>query len=335
MTISSRPGLMDSLCGITAPFFTPCDANGRLDLQGAASLTDWLASRRCVRSVFVRSGMGRMFSFTTDETRQLARAVLAANKGRMGVLVGAAGEWLDKETGGYPDPGDYTEQAIALTQFAAEVGADAAVHVMPSALGPQRASGIEDVIYGYLRAVHDSADVPIVIYQPGGLPDQYRLTPRLLSRLLALPRIAGAKVSTTDDAVFAPLADVVRDTRFALICGHEGYYLKGLRQGAVGVIGQGCMGYPEVLDGVQRGYLSGNLELAERAEADVWRALKVTDGLASAVALKQVFARKGVQVAPFDRGGGAPYDAATIDRVERELDALISPYVVDGADHGR
>jgi len=314
------------LRGITAPFFTPCDATGALDLDGAAALTDWLAGKRCVRSVFVRSGMGKMFTFTVDETRRLARAVHEANRGRMGLLVGAAGEWLDKDTGAYPDPARYTDQAVELTRFAAELGADAAVHVLPSALGPEPPGGAEEAIVAYVQAVHDAADIPIVLYQPAGLPEPYRLTAGLLRRLLSLPRLAGAKVSTTDDAVFGPLADAVRGAPFSLICGHEGYYLKGLRQGSVGVIGQGCMGYPEILDGVQRGYFSGNLELAERAEAAVWRALDATKGLDSTVAFKQLFAKKGVRVQPFDRSGAAPYDSDTIDRLERELDALIAPY---------
>lgn len=328
MTTTGTRKPLECLRGITAPFFTPCDAEGKLDLDGAAALTDWLAGRRCVRSLFVRSGMGKMFTFTVDETRQLARAVFDANAARMGLLVGAAGEWLEKDRGAYPDPERYTAQAVELTRFAAELGADAAVHVLPSALGPGTDGSAEEAIYRYLRIVHDAADIPIVLYQPGGLPAEYCLTPGLLQRLLELPRLAGAKVSTTDDAVFAPLVEAARGSGFSLVCGHEGYYLTGLRQGAVGVIGQGCVGYPEILDGVQRAYLSGNLNGAERAQADVWRALEATRGLDSTVAFKQVFARKGVRIQPYDRSGTAPYAPEIVEQLERALDALIAPYAV-------
>jgi len=323
-TIPAAPP--DFLRGVIAPMLTPCHPDGSLDLTGAQHLAEWLAERRCVRTVFARSGLGRMFTFTMDETRRYAEAVKRGVGERMGMLLGAGGEWLDKGGGGRPDPERYTAQAVELTRFAQELGADGAVHVLPQALAPRGGEPTEETIFRYYQTVHDATNLPLVVYQPGGLAPEYRMTPALLRRLLTLPRIAGMKVSTQEEAVFAPLAEVVRGTRFALICGHEGYYLRGLEQGAVGVIGQGCVAYPEILAAVQERFYQGDREGAERAIEDVRCALRVTEGLDVAVALKQYLHRKGAWMMPYDRSGMEPYTDDVMKRVEERLDALRRPY---------
>jgi dihydrodipicolinate synthase/N-acetylneuraminate lyase len=316
------------LCGVITPMLTPVHSDLSMDYAGAQSMVNWLATRGCVRTVFVRSGMGRMFSFTVEETKRLAEAVHEANQGRMGLLIGAAGEWLDQKSGTRPDSERYIAQAVELTQFAQMLGADGVVHAIPQALTPRQQETIEEMLFRYYQTVHDASELPIVLYQPGGLAPEYRMTPILLKKLLALPRIAGMKVSTTEDAVFSPLAQVVQGTSFALICGHEGYYLKGLKQGAVGVIGQGCIGYPEVLYAVKRYFDCGDLAAAERAQSDVHRGLEATRGLNGAVIIKQYLIRQGVCIEPFDRNGQEPYPEEIVRRFSEAIDALRSPYLL-------
>jgi dihydrodipicolinate synthase/N-acetylneuraminate lyase len=270
--------------------------------------------------------MGKMFTFTVEETRRFASLVREAIGGRMGLLVGAGGEWLNRERGEHAREETYVRQAIELTRFCSELGADAAVHVLPAAVEPRRGETHTDLVYRYYRSVHDATDAPIVLYQPGGMPEPYRLTAPLMARLMELPRIAGLKLSTTDDSVFSPIAEVVRSRPFGLICGHEGYYAHGLRQGAVGVIGQGCNGYPEILAAAEKRHYDGDQAGADLAMADVWAALRATDGLDSSVVLKQYFALHGFQIPPYDRSGTAPYDTETVEPVGDRLDALRAGY---------
>lgn len=323
-TIPAEPP--DFLRGVIAPMLTPCRPDGSLDLPGVKRQAKWLAERRCVRTLFARSGMGRMFAFTMDETRRYAETVKEAVGERMGMLLGAGGEWLEKERGERPDPERYTAQAVELTRFAQELGVDGAVHVLPQALAPRRGEPVEETIFRYYQTVHNATNLPLVVYQPGGLAAEYRMTPALLRRLLALPRIAGMKVSTQEEAVFAPLAQVVRGTGFALICGHEGHYLRGLEQGAVGVIGQGCVAYPEILAAVQQRFAQGDPAGAARAMADVDCALRATEGLNAAVAIKQYLRRKGAEMMPYDRSGTEPHSNDVMDLLEERLDALREPY---------
>ncbi|HZP81342.1 MAG TPA: dihydrodipicolinate synthase family protein [Chthonomonadaceae bacterium] len=325
---TQRPTPLPFLQGVIAPMLTPVHADGSLDLAGAAALVNWLVERKYVRTVFARSGMGKMFTFTVAETRQFAEAVIQAAEGRIGVIVGASGEWLTRaqDRTQKPEAERYLAQAVELTRYVQRLGADGAVHVMPEAYTPAPGEPVSEAMFRYFQTVHDAADIPIVLYQPGGIAPEYCMTPELLRRLLALPRIAGMKVSTRDEAVFAPLAEVVRGTRFALIAGNETYYLRALEQGAVGVIGEGCNTYPEILDAVRVHFRARRLEEAARAQADVQRGLALKEGLDGAVVWKQVFMRRGVRIEPYDRSGTPPYPPETVEKVEAALRALLAPY---------
>jgi dihydrodipicolinate synthase/N-acetylneuraminate lyase len=254
----------------------------------------------------------------------------------MGAIIGCPGEWLNRSAGARPDPECYVAQGVELTQYAEKIGMDAAVHPLPMAIEAKDGEPVDELVYNYYKTIHDASTLPIVIYQQPGTPKAYCLTGDLLKRLAKLPRIAGAKVSSADDNVMQPLLEAAKGTTFSMICGHEGYFLTGLKGGAVGVIGQGAMGAPEILNAVQVRYYAGDMAGAEEAMADVWNVLKVTDGMACTVAYKQYFRRKGVECNAYERGAAEPYNVGTaepypddvMDRVEREMDAFRAKYRV-------
>ncbi len=92
------------------------------------------------------------------------------------------------------------------------------------------------------------------------------------------------------------------------------------------MIGQGCNGYPEILAAAEKRHNRGDRAGADEAMADVWAALRVTDGLDSSVALKQYFALHGFAIPPYDRSGTPPYGADTVKRVGEGLDRLRAGY---------
>ncbi|HLV80251.1 MAG TPA: dihydrodipicolinate synthase family protein, partial [Chthonomonadaceae bacterium] len=125
---------------------------------------------------------------------------------------------------------------------------------------------------------------------------------------------------------FGPLADVVRGTRFALIAGNETYYLRALEQGAVGVIGEGCNVYPEILDALRARFQAGDRPGAARAQEDVCRALAIKEGLDGGVIWKQILIRHGVRIAPYDRSGVSPYPEETVQHVDAALTNILARY---------
>lgn len=325
-TESSHP--LPFLEGVIAPMLTPIHSDGSLDLPGAASFVEWLVSRRCVRSVFARSGMGKMFTFSVDETKRFGETVVKAANGRIGVLIGSSGEWTtrDKDRSHKPDAERYLSQAVELSLHAQKIGTDAAVHVMPEAYVPQSGESIEDASYRYFHTIHEATKIPIIIYQPGGIEAEYQMTPALLRRLTVLPRIAGMKVSTADDLVFGPLAQVVSGTSFALIAGNENYYLRALNQGAVGVIGEGCNVYPEILESIRVHFRAGHLLDAERAQADVPKALELTHGYSGSVMWKQILKERGVRIEYYDRNNESTAPNEAVLKANTALKSILAKY---------
>ncbi len=85
-----------------------------------------------------------------------------------------------------------TEEAIHLTRHAKEAGADAALVVTPYYNKPT-----QEGLYQHYKAVHDAADLPILIYNiPGrSIVD---MSVETMARLAELPNIVGVKDATSD-----------------------------------------------------------------------------------------------------------------------------------------
>jgi 4-hydroxy-tetrahydrodipicolinate synthase len=337
MSSSSAPEPYGFLSGVITPFFTPFQPDRSIDYGAVKGMVDHLVRTKSVRTVFARSGLGQIFTFTFDETKRFADAIRDAVGDGMGAMIGCPGEWLNRTAGQRPDPDRYVAQGIELTLYAQKIGIDAAVHPLPVAIQAKDGEPVSDVVYRYYKAIHDATAIPIVIYQQPGTPGDYCLTPDLLKKMIAnLPRVIGTKVSSADDDVMLPLLAAAKGTPFRMICGHEGYFFNGLQHGAVGVIGQGAMGFPEALHAVETRFYAGDMAGAKEAMDAVWKALKITDGMSCTVAYKQYLNRKGVKCYPYERGASEPYNVGTsdpypddvMDRVEREIDAVRAKYRV-------
>ncbi|MGC8784752.1 MAG: dihydrodipicolinate synthase family protein [Armatimonadota bacterium] len=316
----------DFLTGVIVPFWTPVDASGQLDFAGTRGMVDYLANTGAVRSIFGRSGMGKWHSFTVDEAKQFTDVLVPACRERnLGVLIGAMGECLGRNRGERPDPLRYTEQSIELVNYAQKAGADAAVLVVPDMLHADEQPPAE-VVWSYYKTVHDATRLPLVLYQPGGTDPAYQLTPGLMRRLVSLPRIAGLKLSTNRKEVFAPIAEVVRGTGFALIAGDEAFYLRALELGACGVIGGGCVIWPEVLWAVRYYYLRGDMQKARRAQQTVWQLEAIHRGKDACVLWKQVMIANGGKFQPYDRSGTPPYPKEIVTEALQEWKRLTAPY---------
>lgn len=322
--VEQRP--YEFLTGVIAPFWTPVEADGRLDMAGTRAMVDHLADTGAVHSIFGRSGMGKWHTFTVEETKRFTDVLVPACRRRgLGVLIGTMGEYIGKAKGERPDPQRYTAQSIELVNYAERAGADAAVLVVPDML-PARDTSPAEVVWQYYKTVHDATSLPLVLYQPGGTDPAYRLTPELMRRLTTLPRIAGLKLSTSREEIFAPIAEVVRGTGFALIAGDESFYLRALELGACGVIGGGCMSWPEVLWAVGYYYGRGDMARSRQAQETVRQLESLHQGLDACVLWKQVMIAQGAGFQPYDRSGTPPYPKEVVLDALQEWRRLTAPY---------
>ncbi len=122
-----------------------------------------------------------------------------------------------------------TEEAISLTRHAKRAGADAALVVTPYYNKPT-----QEGLYRHYKAIHDAADLPIVIYNIPGR-SVVDMTSATMARLAELPNIVGVKDST-GDIVRPLLTTAACGEDFAQLTGEDANTLAFLAHGGHGAI---------------------------------------------------------------------------------------------------
>ncbi len=213
--------LKGSLPALITPF-----RNGELDLETLKKLVEWHIGEGS--NGFVPVGTtGESPTLTHAEHETVIETVVKASAGRVPVVAGAGS--------------NNTVEAIRFVQFAQKVGADAALVVTPYYNKPTQRGMI-----AHFTALHDCADIPIIIYNIPGR-SVVDMTPATMAELAKLPRIVGVKDATGD------LARVC-DTRLA--CGPDFVQLSGEDATAHGFNAQGGIGCISVTANVAPGLLA-------------------------------------------------------------------------------
>ena len=200
--------------------------NGELDLDTLKKLVEWHISEGSHGLVPVGT-TGESPTLTHEEHETVIATVVKAVAGRIPVVAGAGS--------------NNTVEAMRLVQFAAEAGADAALVVTPYYNKPTQRG-----LIAHFTALHDCADIPIIIYNIPGR-SVVDMTPATMAELAKLPRIVGVKDATGD------LARVC-DQRLA--CGSDFIQLSGEDATAHGFNAQGGTGCISVTANVAPGLLS-------------------------------------------------------------------------------
>jgi 4-hydroxy-tetrahydrodipicolinate synthase len=200
--------------------------NGELDLDTLKKLVEWHISEGSHGLVPVGT-TGESPTLTHEEHETVIATVVKAVAGRIPVVAGAGS--------------NNTVEAMRLVQFAAEAGADAALVVTPYYNTPTHRG-----LIAHFTALHDCADIPIIIYNIPGR-SVVDMTPSTMAELAKLPRIVGVKDATGD------LARVC-DQRLA--CGFDFIQLSGEDATAHGFNAQGGTGCISVTANVAPGLLS-------------------------------------------------------------------------------
>lgn len=122
-----------------------------------------------------------------------------------------------------------TRESIALTQGAAEAGADAALVVTPHYYAGLMTA---DSLTRHYHALADAAPIPILLYNVPKFTG-VDMNADLITSLAQHPNIIGVKDSSGN---VAKLADIVRQVgpEFQVLAGAAGFFLAGLTLGAVG-----------------------------------------------------------------------------------------------------
>ena len=200
--------------GSLVALITPMRDDGSVDEKAYAALVDWQINEGTAAVVPVGT-TGESPTLSHAEHRRVTEIAIDVAKGRVPVIAGAGS--------------NSTEEAISLTRHAKEAGADAALIVTPYYNKPT-----QEGMYLHFKAIADSVDLPIVIYNipPRSVID---MSVETMARLARHPNIIGVKDAT---------ANLARPLHTRRACGAGFCQLSGEDHTAVAFLaagGDGCI----------------------------------------------------------------------------------------------
>ncbi len=221
--------------------------DGAVDFDTLKKLVNWHIDQGSHGLVPVGT-TGESPTLTHREHEEVIACVVEAAAGRIPVIAGAGS--------------NNTDEAIRFTQYAAKVGANGALVVTPYYNKPTQAG-----LIAHFKAVHDCAEIPIIIYNIPGR-SVVDMSPVTMGELAKLPRIVGVKDAT---------ADLARVCQQRITCGPDFLQISGEDGTAHGFNAQGGVGCISVTANVAPKLCS---ELQEACLAgDYAKALQIQDRL--------------------------------------------------------
>ncbi|MNK12681.1 4-hydroxy-tetrahydrodipicolinate synthase [compost metagenome] len=161
--------------GSLVAIVTPMHADGSLDLPGLRKLIDWHIAEGTDGIVIVGT-TGESPTVSVDEHCELIRVAVEHTAKRIPVIAGTGG--------------NSTSEAIELTQFAKDVGADASLQVVPYYNRPT-----QEGMYQHFKKIVESVDLPAILYNVPGRTVADMSNDTIL-RLSKVPGVIGVKDAT-------------------------------------------------------------------------------------------------------------------------------------------
>jgi 4-hydroxy-tetrahydrodipicolinate synthase len=166
---------MTTIQGSLVAIVTPMQADGSLDIPTLRKLIDWHIAEGTDGIVIVGT-TGESPTVSVEEHCELIRVAVEHTNKRVPIIAGSGG--------------NSTVEAIALTKFAKEAGADASLQVVPYYNRPT-----QEGMYQHFKKIAESVDLPIILYNVPGrtVADMSNET---IARLAEVLGIVGIKDAT-------------------------------------------------------------------------------------------------------------------------------------------
>ncbi len=224
-----------SMCALITPF-----KNGKVDMDAFKSFVDWQIEEG-TEAVVPCGTTGESPTLSHEEHMAVTEACIEVANGRVPVIAGAGS--------------NSTAEAVALAQHAKTAGADAALVVTPYYNKPT-----QEGLYQHFKAVHDAAQLPIIIYNipPRSVID---MSVETMARLAELPNIVGVKDATGD--LTRPMrTSMAIDKDFCQLSGEDATALAHLAGGGVGCISVSANVAPRACAEMHRAWRERNIDAA-------------------------------------------------------------------------
>jgi 4-hydroxy-tetrahydrodipicolinate synthase len=166
---------MTPIVGSIVALVTPMHEDGSVDYDGLRRLVDWHIAEG-TDCIGVVGTTGESPTVSMEENCEVIRVAVQHAKGRVPIMAGAGA--------------NNTREAIELTRYAKQVGADCTLQVVPYYNRPS-----QEGIYQHFKAIAEAVDLPVVLYNVPGRTVADML-PETVLRLTQVPGIVGIKEAT-------------------------------------------------------------------------------------------------------------------------------------------
>ena len=250
---------------------------------------------------------GEFVNMTVEERKRVIDIVVDEVNGRVAVIAGTGAS--------------STQQALEMTRYAKDAGADAALVVTPYYLKPTNRG-----VYQHFHTIASEVDLPIILYNIPQCTGVW-LTWQMVEDLAQIPNIVGLKDSSGELRYMLAVLEKVRD-KINVLCGHDEVVVAALAAGASGAILASANVIPDIWVQIYQHVQKGELKKARELQYKVQKIARIIAG-SGAVGAKEALKMVGLKVGPvrlpLSVGGELSYEAKEELRLDLEKIGKIKP----------
>jgi 4-hydroxy-tetrahydrodipicolinate synthase len=250
---------------------------------------------------------GEFVNLTTEEKKHVIKIVIDEVNGRVPVIAGTGASG--------------THEAVEMTKYAKDMGADAALIVTPYYLKPA-----DRGIYEHYSTIASEVDLPLILYnipQCTGLP----LPWQMVEDLAQIPNIVGVKDSSGQLSFILAVLEKVRD-KINVLCGHDEVVVAALAAGCSGAILASANVIPDVWIQIYNHVKKNELQEARELQYKVQKIARIIAGsgaVGTKAALNMMKIKVGPVRTPLSVGGELTYESREELRLDLEKIGKIQP----------
>jgi len=214
---------------------------------------------------------GEAATLSHDEQKACIRFVIERVAGRIPVIAGTGS--------------NNTSEAVSLTKYAAEVGADCALLITPYYNKPTAAGQV-----AHYTACAQAADIPIMLYNVPGRTGT-KMAAETIAELSKVPNIVAVKEACGS---CGQVSDILELCDITVLSGDDGLTLPMMSLGAAGVVSVAANAAPAKMAALCNAFNGGDLEAARKVHYELAPLFKGLFFETNPMPVKAVLARMGL-----------------------------------------
>lgn len=226
-----------SLVALVTPF-----KNGNLDENKLRDLVEFQV-KNGTSGVVPCGTTGESATLTLDEHIKVIEITVKAAKKQVPVIAGTGS--------------NSTEEAIALTRHAKELGADACLHVSPYYNRPTQKG-----LYQHFKKIAESVDIPIILYNIASRTG-VNIEPETVAKLSEIKNIVGIKEASGSLEQISRIVSLVGD-KMCVLSGDDALTLPVMAIGGTGVISVAANIVPDDVANMCKAFENKDIETARK-----------------------------------------------------------------------